>query len=88
MSTLVWGKASTGKTTTLAEHAAACLKDPDAHVLFLGFQDRLGDEFLGLIRHHDGDAGRVATMSFQTFCLTIVRQFSQPLPKSCPSVSG
>lgn len=84
MSTIVWGKASTGKTTTLAEHAAACLKDPDAHVLFLGFQDRLGDEFLGLIRHHDGDAGRVATMSFQTFCLTIVRQFSQPLGLAHP----
>ena len=84
MNTLVWGKASTGKTTTLAEHAAACLKDPDAQVLFLGFQDRLGDEFLGLIRLQDGDAGRVATMSFQRFCLTVVRQFSEQIGLANP----
>ncbi len=91
MNTIIWGKASTGKTTQLAEYTAACLKDPETHALFLGFQDRLGDEFLGLVRLHDGDAGRVATMSFQTFCLNIVRQFSDqiglPTPLALISVS-
>ncbi len=92
MNTVIWGTASTGKTTQLAAQAAQILKEKEnAQILFLGFQERLGDEFIGLLRLHDGDAGRLANLSFQAFCLNIVRQFASkmdfPIPVALVSVS-
>lgn len=91
MNQIFWGSASTGKTSALAAETAEALKKPDLQVLYLGFQDRLGDEFLGLIRSYDGDAGRVGTLSFHTFCLNIVRQFADqvglPTPLALISVA-
>jgi len=92
MNKIIWGSASTGKTTTLAAYAAKTLTSKeDAHVLFLGFQERLGDEFLGLLRLNDGDASRLANLSFHTFCLDIVREFAEqmdfPTPVALISVS-
>jgi DNA helicase-2/ATP-dependent DNA helicase PcrA len=92
MNTIVWGTASTGKTTRLSELAAKTLKEKEnSHVLFLGFQERLGDEFLGLLRVQDGDAGRLANLSFHAFCLNIARQFADkmgfPQPLALISVS-